>query len=88
MFFWWFVGGCEFAIALRASIEFVFDSIIDLFGLEKLMQILFVSFLCSDFFLSSSVLLFGRFDDVGGGRFGRVARVLFELSDFVEGGFE
>jgi len=41
-----------------------------------------MTFLSADFsFSASSVLLFGRFDDVGGGRFGGVLGVLFELGD-------
>ena len=42
---------------------------------------LLMSFLDSDFFLASSVLVFSGFNDVGRGRFGRIAGIFLEFGN-------
>ena len=85
-YLWCFFRNGECAFAFRAAFEFEFDGLVGLLVVEGLALLGFVSFLCSD--LASSVFVFsglGRFNDLGGGRFGGVLRVLFEDGDF---GFE
>src|SRR5215469_11067501 len=80
----------EFVSAVGTVGEFEFDDFIDQFGCDGLSEVLLVTGLGSlfAFFLFVVfVLRFGRFDDVGGGRFGGVLRVLFEHRDFFECGF-
>ena len=76
----------EFVSAIGTSGEFEFDDFANEFGSEGLSEVLLVSLLCSNFsFTSFFVFWFGRFNDIGGERLGRIARVLFECGNF---GFE
>ena len=65
MFFRRFFCRFEFAAAFRTGFEFEFDDAINLFGLERFSEMLFMSVLCTDFFLAPSIFIFGGFDDVG-----------------------
>jgi len=85
MFLWLCARWCEFAVALRTGFKFEFDGLVDLILLEGCSEVLLVSFLTSDFFLTSPVLLPGRFDDVGRRRFGGVGGVFLK---FRNEGFE
>jgi len=79
---WCFFCNGECAFAFWTAFEFEFGGLVDWVVVEGLSLLGFVSFLCSDF--ASSVFVFpvrGRFNDVGGGRRGRVAGVFFELCD-------
>ena len=94
--FRFYFGEIEFVSAIGTVGEFEFDDCGNEFGSDGLSKVLFVSFLCSDFSLAPFfVFWFGRFNDIGGGRFRGVAGVLlkfgnecFEFSDFFERGFE
>ena len=67
MFFRRFVRRLELSAALRTGFEFEFDGLIDLLFGKGGTEMLLVSFLTTDFLFASSVFVFGRFDDVGGG---------------------
>jgi len=85
IYLWFFIDNGEFlAFALGARVQCDFDGQVDLVAGERLSLMCFVSFLCSDFALAFSFAfpLLGRFNDIGGGRFGGVTGVLFEFSDF------
>src|SRR5215469_17466140 len=82
MLFRRFVGRVEFAATFRTGFECEFDGLVDLFGLKRFSQMSLVSFLSANFpFPFAFRFWFGRLNDVGGGRFGRVAGVLCELGD-------
>ena len=75
----------EFVSAIGTVGEFEFDDFVDQFWCDGCSEMLFVPGLGSDFsFLRFAVFVFGLewFDDVAGRRFGRVAGVLFEKSNF------
>jgi len=84
VFFRLFASRFELSAALGTGVEFEFDGLVDLIFGKGSAKVLLVSFLTSDFFLASAVFLFGWFNDVGGGRFGGIGRVLFELGYFFE----
>jgi len=79
-----FMAQRDFAAAIGTALVVVVEKVIDFGFLERLSFMTWVSRLTTAFafafILLARGLLFGRFDDIAGGRFGRIARILFGFS--------
>jgi hypothetical protein len=76
------VGEFEFVSAVETGSKFEWIDFVDQFGGDGVLNVLFVTGLGSLFaFRFASGLVFGRSNDVGGGKFEGVGGVLFENGD-------
>ena len=89
------VGEIEFVSTIGTSRQFEFDDFVDEFRRERLVKILFVSFLCTFFsfdfpfrFWIDRGLIFGRLNNIGGRRLGGIGGIFFELRNFFVSRFQ